>query len=302
MNGTIFHIRSNESFKLSQGTLNSHIGVQIPESIIPNTDEHITLKCVSAEIPYSWYNTSDNLNNNIITYDTVEKIELGNKNYSASELMKFLNGLSEQPFQFQYNTFTGKVTITNKDITPHTINFGIGFVYRILGAKPQNEVILPGLSIELNSLLDLCSVHAIYICTNLSSGNVVSTSSSNSSILQKIQINNNSSSIIYLDMTSYISTANLQTAIVSAFEIELKDQNHNLLDLNLVDWELTLVFDKIKRPENNIIIEPGSIEPLPLPPEPAEEEPPTPTTEDDLNDLIDRLRDESGLNEEEGGG
>ena len=297
-NGIIFHVRSSEATKISQGTLNSHIQVKLPEPIVPGQDEFITMKLISAEIPYSFYNVSDNLDNNVITYDNTEKIHLLNKNYSASELIKYLNNLSEQPFKFSYDVYTSKVTIQNTDIVDHTINFEIGNVRSVLGAKNQSEIIPAGLSKELESILDLCSIHCIYVCTSLSSGNVVSTNSSNSEILQKIQVQNNSGSIIYLDLDSYITVSNLKGGIIDQFDILLKDQQHKLIDMMLCEYELSIVFERVKKEKaSNIEIETPRV-PMPtftnpIPQEISAESAGEP--ENEVEDLLNNLRIESGL-------
>lgn len=288
----IMHCRSIDCEKLTQGTVNSHIKVVLPEAIVPKEKELVSVKVVSAEIPYAWYNISDNLNNNYITYDTTETLNLGNKSYTATELIRFLNTFDEQPFGFAYNKFSGKVTITNTDSFNHTINFTVGNIRSVLGAKHQDELIVAGASKELESLLDLVSVHAVYVKTSLASGNVLSTNTTNSTTLQKIQVQNNSSSIIYLDLNSYLTVSELKNQIIDTFDVQLCDQNNKLIDLNLVDWEMTIVFN-IKTVTTPVVEvrQAESIQPLVL----TEEE----ETEIQMDDLIEKLRDESGLNNKE---
>jgi len=295
MKEIILHCRSKDCEKITQGTVNSHIQVVLPEAIIPKTNETIKVKLVSAEIPYSWHNVSDNLDNNYITYNSIETIQLGSKNYTATELIKFLNSLTEQPFSFSYDLFTGRVTITNNDDADHTINFGVGNIRSVLGAKNQDELIQAGTSKELESLLDLVSVHAVYVKTSLASGNVMSTNTTNSTTLQKIQVENNSGSIIYLDLTSFITVSELQSHVIDTFDIQLCDQNNRLIDLNLVDWEATLVFEIVEGEPTEVEIQTA---------QPAQPLEPVEISEDDLaeiemDNLIDKLRDESGLNDDE---
>jgi len=295
MKEIILHCRSKDCEKITQGTVNSHIQVVLPEAIIPKTNETIKVKLVSAEIPYSWHNVSDNLDNNYITYNSIETIQLGTKNYTATELIKFLNSLTEQPFSFSYDLFTGRVTITNNDDADHTINFGVGNIRSVLGAKNQDELIQAGTSKELESLLDLVSVHAVYVKTSLASGNVMSTNTTNSTTLQKIQVENNSGSIIYLDLTSFITVSELQSHVIDTFDIQLCDQNNRLIDLNLVDWEATLVFEIVEGEPTEVEIQTA---------QPAQPLEPVEISEDDLaeiemDNLIDKLRDESGLNDDE---
>ena len=209
--------------------------------------------------------------------------------------MKFLNSLTEQPFSFSYDLFTGRVTITNNDDADHTINFGVGNIRSVLGAKNQDELIQAGTSKELESLLDLVSVHAVYVKTSLASGNVMSTNTTNSTTLQKIQVENNSGSIIYLDLTSFITVSELQSHVIDTFDIQLCDQNNRLIDLNLVDWEATLVFEIVEGEPTEVEMQTA---------QPAQPLEPVEISEDDLaeiemDNLIDKLRDESGLNDDE---
>ena len=141
-------------------------------------------------------------------------------------------------------------------------------------------------------MLDLVSVHAVYVKTSLASGNVLSTNTTNSTTLQKIQVQNNSSSIIYLDLNSYLTVSELKNQIIDTFDVQLCDQNNKLIDLNLVDWEMTIVFN-IKTVTTPVVEvrQAESIQPLVL----TEEE----ETEIQMDDLIEKLRDESGLNNKE---
>ena len=238
----ILHIRSKDCEKILQGTFNSSILINLPTQIIIPELSHLAVKLISAEIPYSFYNISDNLDNNKLTYDTTEIINLYNSNYSMTELIRYLNSLTEQPFTFSYNKYDSKITITNNDDYSHIINFGIGNCHKILGNKPNNISFNPQQSIILDAIADLCSIHALYVKSNITGGNVISTNSSNSTILQKIPINHNSGNLIYLDTMTYLTTSIIKSGVISSFIINIEDQNHNPINFNLVEYELSISF------------------------------------------------------------
>ena len=79
--------------------------------------------------------------------------------------------------------------------------------------------------------------------SSLSQANVLSTRSGNSTILQKISIDVNSYSIIYLNQDDFRTTNISFQPVVDKITFKLTDQNNNLLNLNGINYEMSMIFN-----------------------------------------------------------
>ena len=151
----ILHIRSKDATMLDDD-LNTHFEVNLkaPISIEPTEEIHCFLS--QAEIPYSFYCVSSDLDNNILKYDTTETLTFPNQNYNPDELINTLNDDSGfgAIFTSTYNRFTNKITITNTTGSSHVINWTTSNVNKILGfgSKTSDDTIVgSGTSISPDS-------------------------------------------------------------------------------------------------------------------------------------------------------
>jgi hypothetical protein len=86
----------------------------------------MAIRVLSVEIKHSWYTFDENYGTTDFLVDS-SYIQIPNGNYSNNDLINVINNdLSNNNMNyivFSYDNNSGKITITNNDITPHTITF-----------------------------------------------------------------------------------------------------------------------------------------------------------------------------------
>jgi len=238
---TILHIRSKDAKLI--GNLNSNFSVDLVSSIDSDENEEIHAQLISAEIPYSCYNISSAVNNNTIIYDTNQIFTFPSQNYDVKELLRIINENATFPFEVAHNKYTNKLTFTNNTPDSHTINWTSSLANKLLGyGLADDETIASSGTTTSPGMLDLATIHSIFIKSDLAAGNVISTRAGNSTTLQKISIDINSYGIVYLNQQDYRTISILQKPSISHITFSLTDQNNNLLNFNDINYEFSIQF------------------------------------------------------------
>lgn len=235
---TILHVRSKDADL--NGPLNTDINILLKAPIITSPTEVCVISVVSAEIPYSFYNISSNLGNNIIHYDSTS-YDLGSSNYDINRLVSVLNtGL---PVTVTWSKYTYKMSFTNNTASTVTIKFSENpKLAQVLGFQPLNQTISVGGNISSDGIIDLATIHSVFIKSNISTGNVLSTRLGNSSILQKVSCDVNFGGVVYQDSDDHIQRTLTTANIIDSINLKLTDQNNITLDMNGVNYELAILF------------------------------------------------------------
>ena len=268
-----FNIRSKEC---QQITNNADLVVSLPFSIDIADDEWLQIEVISAEIPLSFYNISSALQNNIFNYTKIPtgtvSLIIPNGNYTVDSIMSTINGL-QNDFTMSYSDVFNKFLITLK--APIT---AVMFVYSASDYTQQLFGITASRQITSSSYLDgvcnLASVHSILVRSSLNSGNSASTSQSNNDIIQKISLGVNYGGMIILNLNSVLRKNIIKSGSIRQFYLKLTEQNQKILDLNSCNWEMSLLFTKIKHDMNTVSPEQlqrrtnNYIQPEPPPPAP----------------------------------
>lgn len=244
---TIVHIRSKDANQ-KNADLNTEFGINLVSPVECGQQEEIHAQVISAEIPNSAYNVSAQVENNKIIYDNTSTFTFPDKNYDVDELVKVINADGSFPFTVTFDYFTGKLTFTNSDSSSHILNWTSSNAKKVLGFGLADDVTVTagGTSIS-TGIIDLATIHAIMIKSDLAAGNVLSTRAGNSTTLQKISIDVNTYGIVYLNQQDFRTVSVLQKPVIDAINFRLTDQNDNLLDLNDINFEFSLqfmIFDK----------------------------------------------------------
>jgi hypothetical protein len=252
-----FNIRSKECQQLSN---NADLIVSLPFSIDIGDDEWLQIEVISAEIPLSFYNVSSALQNNIFNYSKIPAgtvaLTIPNGNYTVDSLISTMNGL-QSDFTMSYSDVFNKFLITLK--APIT---AVMFVYSASDYTQQLFGIIASRQITSSSYLDgvcnLASVHSLLVRSSLNSGNSASTSQSNNDIIQKISLDVNYGGMIILNQNSVIRKNIIKSGSIRQFYLKLTEQNQKIIDLNSCNWEMSLLFTKIKHDLN--IVSPEQLE------------------------------------------
>tara|TARA_R100000734_G_C3308024_1_gene98631 strand:- start:52 stop:1023 length:972 start_codon:yes stop_codon:yes gene_type:complete len=242
----VLHIRSKDATQIDSN-LNTNFEVDLlaPIAITPEEELHVFMS--QAEIPYSFYCVSSDLNNNILKYDVDGTLTFPNQNYTPDELIRVMNDDTtfSSIFNTTYNRFTNKITITNNSGETKELNWTESTINKVLGfgSKTSDDSLSAGASSTSPDMVNLASVHSIMVHSSLSQANVLSTRSGNSTILQKISIDVNAYEIIYLNQDDFRTYSVSYQPVVDKISFRLTDQNNQLLNLNGINYEMSLIFN-----------------------------------------------------------
>ena len=240
----VLHVRSKDVERT--GELNSHIFIDLLEPITINSaTEEIHQILLSGELPYSFYNISSQVNNNIIRFTANGEplpFTFPNKNYDVNELVKVMND-GNFPFTVSYDRFTMKLTFSNNTNFTNILNLSTSTANKVLGfAENASDItLLANQSTTSTGVVDLATVHSIFVKSNSSSNMVFSTRQGFSSTIQKISVDVNSGGIIYLNQNDARQHTVLNSNI-EFIELKLTDQNDRLIDFNAINYELSVGF------------------------------------------------------------
>lgn len=252
----ILHIRSKETAEIDN--LNTNFSVTLKNAIAVNENEIVHVTLTSLELPYSFYNISSALNNNVLVYENSIGVKttltLLSQDYSITQLVNYLNadtGFSAV-FTTSYNKQRMKITFINKDIEARFIYFSDSNINKLIGWEDtQIDIDIPVdlVGIESSGVINMASVHSLFIRSNLSTGNIQSSRNGNSTILQKVSVDRNSGGIIYFNQNDQQQVSVLNPQVISTIEIRITDQNDNTIDLNNVNYEMSFLFEIFEAPK-----------------------------------------------------
>ena len=244
------HIRSKDCTELTTG-FNSHLQVELASAIerIPGHRFHISLS--SAEIPFTWYNVSEDLLSQKIEVDSNPSLSLVKGNYNIYDLVTAVTADATFPYSMTYDIKTNKVTLTNTDASDHTINFSSDNsreLSKMLGFNREDRDLLAGATLDSDGAVNLRPVHSMFLYSNLAASNVLTSTYGGNieNILDKIPLGNvDPLQVIAYD---YYETAPFSTIIttdaVQSFQVSLRDQNSKLIQLNGARYELSLLIEQ----------------------------------------------------------
>lgn len=247
-NSKLVFIRSKEATQLTPD-FNSNMRVDL-EANIETTDSLQDIHCQlsSCEIPVSFYNFSNNLNNLNLFVDGSTSLVLTEQHYDIEELTDFITADTSFKFSATFYPQKNKVILTNTDSTAYIINFSepssIGLA-KALGFKPVDVSMSAGESITSDNSVNLNTIHSLFVHTDLSVANVITSTEGNfRNILQKIPVNAEFGDMINYNpyMNSTFSTL-IQSQSIRTFNISIRDQNDVLVNFNNANFELSFLFE-----------------------------------------------------------
>jgi len=243
---TILHIRSKDATQLTSG-YNTHFDVNLINAISIIESEEVHISIMSAEIPYSFYNVSTELQNNKLVYDDTQTLTFTSQDYDIDDLVAFFEADTafKAIFDTTYNTQTNKISFKNKTGVSHKINLSLSNVNKEIGFSEidTDRTITAGSTLTSDYVCNLATVHSIFIKSSLSTANVLSTRAGNSTTLQKISVDTNSLGIIYMNQADFRQVTVSQVPVIDHITFSITDQNNRLLQLNNVNYEFSILFE-----------------------------------------------------------
>ena len=212
--------------------------------VLPNLEiadgNYIYLSVQYANIPYSFYNI--NSTNNVLNY-TLNSVNytvtITPGNYNITQLIAFLK-TSMSGFTISYNSITNKITFSH---STYNFNFlSTSTCQEILGFSKSINNRSTTLSLVSVNCVSLIPIKCINVVSNLITYNINKANPNNQSILCCIPVTTQPNSIIeYKNNNNFRS--NLFINQISNIVIKLTDQNNNALDLNGLDFFITIQLD-----------------------------------------------------------
>ena len=214
----------------------------------PRHDLSMVISVIDSEIPYSWYNISNHLGNNKITINSIE-ITLDEKNYNAFSLAK--------AFTTKFlSHFTGGYSITmtfDQDTNKFTLASATSFtINKTTMSKELGAYDLPqtGTTYISNKIVNMAGTSSIYIKSdNMSIQNINSFGKENG-VIAKVIVDTSPGSYIFHQPSSpqYFILSNPMSYI----NINLVDDDNEYLDLNGLNWSLTLSIEYFRKRDDPI--------------------------------------------------
>ena len=231
---TILHIRSKDATQLTTG-YNTNFDINLTNAIIINENEEIHISIMSAEIPYSFYNVSTELENNKLVYDDTNTLTFTSQDYDIDELVEFFeaNTAFKAIFTTTYNTQTNKISFKNTTGVTHKINLSLSNVNKEIGFSESDtdRTITAGSTLTSDFVCNLATVHSIFIKSSLSTANVLSTRAGNSTTLQKISVDTNSLGIIYMNSGDFrqVTVSQVKQGLKEIITLIINNQSRNII-------------------------------------------------------------------------
>lgn len=249
------HLNTRTAIKLN-GSKNSNVRWNI-NGLMNKLDDktlYATVKVLSAEIPRSWYiinETNDRIEIDIDGQSFL--IQLKHGNYSSSSFMDMCIPLLPFGMNISFSNTEGIFTFSNTteefSITKATT------AYTLIGLEPNTNYISTNRILKCVYPANFLGTQNISLKTSTLILNNFNTLDGTNTNLLTLQVNTAPyGSIRYTNLTN--TAYLLRNDELSGIEIELRDEYNNLLNMNSIDWSITLELNRrislIKYEFNNI--------------------------------------------------
>jgi hypothetical protein len=243
------HINSIQIY-LNSRYATETVGGNIANSIyyLPMIDipdgHHIYLSLQTATIPYSFYSISavDNTFTFGVVGDPSTTVSIAVGNYNITQLINVLETAMGASYTITFNTITSKILIVhatdNFTIYTGTFNHIIGF------SKTSNTTSIAN-SLNGRDCVNLNQIRALNIEINFPTYNVNVAASLNQNILASIPVYVSPFSIITYQNINNFRT-NLYVNKLDQIQIRILDNESRLVDMNGIQYQMTLQLDCVK--------------------------------------------------------
>jgi hypothetical protein len=212
----------------------------------PRQDLGMLVSVLDAEIPYSFYNISDEIGNNKLTINSIE-ISIDEKNYSAFNIVDAFNekfttiqGLS---ITMSFDDNTNKFTL----VSPTNFTINSTTMVKELGMDDLPQTTTTYIS---NKVCNLAGTSSIYIRSdNMNIQNINSFGKTNG-VLAKVLVNSSPSNFIFFRPSTpqYFILGNSLNFI----NIQLLNDDNDFIDFNGLDWSITLSIEYFRKRDDTI--------------------------------------------------
>tara|TARA_R100000734_G_C3310530_1_gene101310 strand:+ start:116 stop:1090 length:975 start_codon:yes stop_codon:yes gene_type:complete len=254
----IVHINSLDATTIFSSDRTTDFSYELEQPISIPENQLLLVSCIGATIPYTFYNIRENVNNRIAVRLTenglITNLDIPEGNYSSTALLLKVKELFDgaaftETINITYDRVSMKFSFTIVgggstaffDFTPvnnpYPINVELGFPLTI--NQLTTNTLSPNVA-DVNG-----SIHGLYIRSDITSNSIYdSESKSLSSILARIPIRVNFGGIIFWDTSDGIGhKAQVDKQQIKTLRIRLTDDRNRLINLNGLNFSLTIMFD-----------------------------------------------------------
>ncbi len=270
--GDIFiSIRSRDLLSTSVGNFNNSGRFNLFENIIAEEDEILAVELVSATIPNSFYNLSNNNANNTLTFSETgfseATITIPSGSYNILEITEKIKTLMEAEssanmngltYTFSYDEINNLLTITNSNPTVKntTFNFTTNTsCRRFLGFSSNSFTINSTNGITSDRAVDITDTrNSIFIrLPNLSNNKIVESSSGKySNIIAQVPVVLSRNTFFTFDPPTTFKCELAQKQINSIDILITYQEETNGVNFENADWEINLMISFFKAPKSII--------------------------------------------------
>lgn len=204
----------------------------------------------SAEVPVSFYNI--NSNNQVLKYSVNSvsySLTISEGNYTATSFIAqfvslYNSGGHGNNISISFSKITGKLTTTRTAGTYSTTYLASGSsMFEVLGLLEDTNYTF-STSLEHSYMLNLLGIKKLKIfINNLSLENYDSNGHTSGSLLYTISVDKPGYSLINYQNNHNNSLSRVKNKVINEIEIEIKDENHNLIDFNNIYWDMTILLN-----------------------------------------------------------
>ena len=215
----------------------------LPTIEIPD-GHHIYLSLQNATIPYSFYSisSSDNTFSWGLDGSGVTTYTIPEGNYNVTQIIDVMRSIMGLAYTVSFSSITSKITITHS-----TNNFIIyaGTFNHIIGFSKSTNTTSVGLTLTSRDCVNLNQIRALNIEVNFPTYNVNVAQPNNGNIMCTIPVYVAPFSII-----SYFNQNNFRTNLyvnkLDQIQIKIFDNESRLVNMNGINYQMTLQIDCIK--------------------------------------------------------
>lgn len=214
-----------------------------PQITIPD-GHYIYLSLQNAVIPYSFYSINENNNKLIILSNSITTtITIETGNYNINQMIVGLKAQLGVLYNITYNVLKNKITIVNSTneftiLTTGTLNHALGF-------STSFNTVSVARSVTSESCVNLNSIRAINIEIDMPTYNINVAQKLNQNILATIPVVTQP-----FGMINYTNNNNFRINMfmdkMESIKIKLLDNMNNLLNMNNVNYQMTLQIDIVQ--------------------------------------------------------
>lgn len=225
------------------GFFNSSMEFSVPQMYQKSeTLLYATIKCLHAEIPFSFFivNEYNNLLSIIDKNNNIQNIYITFGNYNANGLVTYLTPLLPSGMSISFNNTTGKFTLSyNHSFTVRSEST----CYILLGFSKDTTYTSVNNSITFPYLANLLGSKNIYLkLPNLILDNF-NTQTNDRATLANIPVNASPYGLIFYENRSTTSTIIKNIQMPDVLYVQLTDDTNNLIDFNNIEWSITIQID-----------------------------------------------------------